>query len=99
MVGLYLGVFEELIKRSVMESKETDGVNPIKYLSNLNGVIDLNGYTDILSAVVGADGLLSVLVSNADDSKQSFVSLWDLPLSAVMEIFNQLVKVGTEFAE
>ena len=89
---LLYGLMQANITKSIIEDGETDGVNAVKYLDNLKDVININGCTDILSAVVGEDNLLSLLISNADDTKQEFCSLHELPLSVIKQIFDQIVK-------
>lgn len=89
---LFYGLMQAGIIKTILEDGETDGVNAIKYLDNLKGVINIDGCTDILSAVVGTDNNLSVLISNADDTKQEFCGLYELPLPVIEKIFKQIVK-------
>lgn len=96
---LLIGLAESAIKTFVSSNGETDGVNSIVYLDGLHGVVDIDGCTDILSAVVGIDGELSFLISNADDSKQMFVSFFDLNFDAAKKILDQILSFGTEFEE
>lgn len=93
-----IGLAESAIKNYVLNNGETDGVNNVVYLDTLNGVIDINGCTDILSAVVGIDGNLSFLVSNSDDSVQQFVSFFDLNADAARKVLDEILHYGTDFA-
>lgn len=95
---LMIGLAESAIKNYVLNNGETDGVNNVVYLDTLNGVIDINGCTDILSAVVGIDGNLSFLVSNSDDSVQQFVSFFDLNADAARKVLDEILHYGTDFA-
>lgn len=95
---LMIGLAESAIKHYVLNNGETDGVNNVTYLDGLKGVIDIDGCTDILSAVVGIDGNLSFLVSNEDDSMQMFVTIFDLNADAVRKILEQMMLYGTDFA-
>lgn len=87
---LHFGLMQANIINGVMTKGDTDGVSKVIYLENLNGAINIDGYTDVLSVMVGADGMLSVLISDADDKKQSFVGLFDLPKEVVFEIYKQI---------
>ena len=82
---------EEIIINQIKIKGENDGVCHIFFFNNLNNVININGMTDILNGSVGADGLLSLLISDEDDNKQDFISLGDIKDSDV--IFNILVQV------
>ena len=83
-------LIEQTIKLAVENNGEDDGNCKVLYLSDLNGVINLNGYTDILSAHVGEDGLLSFLVATPDDKSQSFVSLFSFPQEVIEKIIEQV---------
>lgn len=68
------------------------------WLNGLNGVCNINGHTDILSAVACKDldgnDTLSIQVNTPDDKSTLFVGLEELPEPAVKlvvgEMLNQL---------
>ena len=79
-----------LIKLKVLEETNFDGVCYVKFL-NMNNTIDINGMTDILNVTIGDDGLLSFLISNEDDTKQSFACLNDFNNYTIFEILMQVL--------
>lgn len=64
------------------------------WLSDLNGVCDINGHTDVLSVLTSTrtDGSSSVVaqVNTPDDDSTIFVDLDELPYKVVKEILNQV---------
>lgn len=91
IIGHCLSAIEDIIINQIKIKGENDGVCHIFFFNGLNNVININGMTDILNGSVGADGLLSLLISDEDDNKQDFISLGDIKDSDV--IFNILVQV------
>ena len=65
------------------------------WLSNLNGKCNLNGHTDIMSAVVtkntkGNDSL-SIQVNTPDDRSTIFVGIYDFDADVADLIYDQIV--------
>ena len=89
---LFIGMVENAIKVAVNNNGESDGVCKVLYLDGLNKVMSLADglYTDVLSAHIGVDGLLSFLVSVDGDKHQTFVNIGELPREVVAEIFNKI---------
>ncbi len=89
---LFIGMVENAIKVAVNNNGESDGVCKVLYLDGLNKVMSLADglYTDVLSAHIGVDGLLSFLVSDDGDKHQTFVNIGELPREVVAEIFNKI---------
>jgi len=89
---LFIGMVENAIKVAVNNNGESDGVCKVLYLDGLNKVMSLADglYTDVLSAHIGVDGLLSFLVSDESDKHQTFVNIGELPREVVAEIFNKI---------
>lgn len=89
---LFIGMVENAIKVAVNNNGESDGVCKVLYLDGLNKVMSLADglYTDVLSAHIGVDGLLSFLVSDEGDKHQTFVNIGELPREVVAEIFNKI---------
>lgn len=82
---------ENLIKWNV-ESRCEENNDDVFFLKDLNGVIDIDGMTDVLNAHVGCDNNLSFLISDYTDSKQTFVSMYDLSDEVIFEILMQVLK-------
>lgn len=86
-----MDAIENWIIKKVIELNNYDGVCYIEYLdSSFNGVIDINGMTDILNLCVGVDRMLSLLASDENDDKQDFIYITDLPFDIVVKIINKL---------
>lgn len=60
------------------------------WVNNLNGVVDLDGHTDILSVIVDNDGFVSVQVNTPDDMSTLFEPLNAIPYKVVKEILKQV---------
>lgn len=82
---------ENLLKWNV-ENRCEENNDDMFFLKDLNGVIDIDGMTDILNAHVGCDGNLSFLISDNTDSKQTFVNMYDLSDEVIFEILMQVLK-------
>ena len=65
---------------------EYDGVCWIHWLNGFNNSINIDSYTDILSAYVGEDGTLSFLITNNSDCVQSFVGLGEFSNDVIYKI-------------
>lgn len=86
-----MDAIEDWIIKKIIELNNYDGVCYIEYLdSSFNGVIDINGMTDILNLCVGVDRMLSLLASDENDDKQDFIYITDLPFDIVVKIINKL---------
>ncbi len=86
-----MDAIEDWIIKKIIELNNYDGVCYIEYLDNsFNGVIDINGMTDILNLCVGVDRMLSLLASDENDDKQDFIYITDLPFDIVVKIINKL---------
>lgn len=59
------------------------------WLSNLNGVCDIAGHTDVLSVLATKDWV-NAQVNTPDDESTIFVNLDELPYRVVKEILNQV---------
>lgn len=65
---------------------EYDGVCWIHWLNGFNNSINIDSYTDILSAYVGEDGTLSFLITNNSDCVQTFVGLSEFDNDVIYKI-------------
>lgn len=86
---------EILLSVNVLDRGEDDGVCTIVFLNNLNGVIYIDGMTDILNVAIGKeDGAMTFLISDMTDENQTFVSLDDVwkYKDVVFEILMQVLK-------
>lgn len=81
---------EETINKKVRETGEWDGTCHVFVLDNIKSGID--GYPDATGVYVGNDGILSVHVTNEDDSDYYFASLKELSRDAVYEIYDQVME-------
>lgn len=81
---------EQTINKKVRETGEWDGTCHVFFLDNVKSGID--GYPDALGVYVGNDGILSVHVTNEDDSDYYFASLNELSRDAVYEIYDQVME-------
>lgn len=90
----YIMKIEAELIESIKKNGEYDGVCHIGWLSNMNGVCDIEceGHhcTDVLGAYVGVDNLLSISVFSSDDRANLFVNLGELPMNVIEEIYRQL---------
>jgi hypothetical protein len=88
---------EDSITDTVNKQGMSDGVCKILYLSDFNGVCNIDcKYTDVLGAYVGTDGKLSFLVSSADDKSQLFVSLYDFTADLQWDLYCAIVGHHTD---
>ena len=81
---------EETINKKVCETGEWDGTCHVLFLDNIKSGID--GYPDATGVYVGNDGILSVHVSNEDDSDYYFARLNELSIKAICEIYGQVME-------
>ena len=77
-------------------SNEYDGVCWIHWLNGFNNSINIDSYTDILSAYVGEDGALSFLITNNSDCVQTFVGLSEFDNDVIYKI-TMSVLCGLEY--
>ena len=73
------------IAQIVREKGEKDGDVYRIWLSDLNGVCDIAGHTDIMCAHLGEDGILTFQVNTPDDNSTIFVRLEELPYAVAIE--------------
>jgi hypothetical protein len=83
------GVDEEIIK-VVREKGEKDGNVYRIWFSGLNGVCNIGGYTDILCAHLGEDGILTFQVNTPNDCSTIFVRLEELPYAVAIKVIAQI---------
>lgn len=76
----------------VREKGEQDGNIYRIWLSDLNGVCDIAGHTDIMCAHLGEDGILTFQVNTPDDKSTIFVCLEELPYSVAIQTIAQVKK-------
>lgn len=87
---------EDDIITAVKEKGENEGDCGYRiWLSNLNGKCNINGHTDIMSAVVtkntkGNDSL-SIQVNTPDDRSTIFVDIYDFNADVADLIYDQIV--------
>ncbi len=81
---------EDSISKKVCETGEWDGYCHVFFLDNIKSGID--GYPDATGLYVGNDGILSVHVTNEDDTDYYFASLNELSRDAVYEIYDQVME-------
>lgn len=62
------------------------------WVSNLNGVVDIDGHTDILSVLVDNADCVLVQVNTPDDNSVLFEPLNAIPYKVVKEILNQVTE-------
>lgn len=77
---------------------EYDGVCWIHWLNGFNNSINIDSYTDILSAYVGEDGTLSFLITNNSDCVQTFVGLSEFDNDVIYKI-TMNVLCGLEYSQ
>ena len=80
------------IAKTVRENGEQDGNVYRIWLSDLNGVCDISGHTDVMCAHLGEDGILTFQVNTPDDQSAIFVYLEELPIAVVIEIIDKIKK-------
>lgn len=96
-------IFDEKVKQHLMdevpeliqlvrEKGEQDGNVYRIWLSDLNGVCDIAGHTDIMCAHLGEDGNLTFQVNTPDDQSSIFVYLEELPYSVAIQTIVQINK-------
>ena len=79
-------------------SNEYDGVCWIHWLNGFNNSINIDSYTDILSAYVGEDGSLSFLITNNSDCVQTFVGLSEFDNNVIYKIAMSVL-CGLEYSQ
>lgn len=79
-------------------SNEYDGVCWIHWLNGFNNSINIDSYTDILSAYVGEDGTLSFLITNNSDCVQTFVGLSEFDNDVIYKIAMSVL-CGLEYSQ
>ena len=79
-------------------SNEYDGVCWIHWLNGFNNSINIDSYTDILSAYVGEDGTLSFLITNNSDCVQTFVGLSEFDNNVIYKIAMSVL-CGLEYSQ
>lgn len=80
------------IAKIVRENGEQDGNVYRIWLSDLNGVCDISGHTDVMCAHLGEDGILTFQVNTPDDQSSVFVYLEELPFAVAVEIIDKVNK-------
>lgn len=80
------------IAQIVREKGEQDGNVYRIWLSNLNGVCDIAGHTDIMCAHLGEDGILTFQVNTPDDKSSIFVYLEELPFPVALDVITRVNK-------
>lgn len=83
----------EMIEKEIIDAVKVkgdyDGTSHILFLG-LNDEINIEKYTDILAAYVGTDGLLSFIISDRDDTIQTFVSISTFSPDTILKIQKQI---------
>ena len=93
LVKFYMNDIEEILINTIKENGEFDGNCYVHWLGeDFYGVINLDGYTDILGAFVGTDNMLSFLVSDENDNKQGFVDILQFDNDVIYKIINNILK-------
>ena len=84
---------ENFLIETIKENGLFDGNCYIVYMkNNLNNIINIdNIYTDILSAYVGVDNKLSILISDKDDLKQTFVNIEEFDILIILKIVLEIL--------
>ena len=80
------------IVQIVREKGEQDGDVYRIWLSDLNGVCDIAGHTDIMCAHLGEDGILTFQVNTPDDKSSIFVYLEELPIPVALDVITRVNK-------
>lgn len=81
------------LKDIVKNYGEQDG-NIYRLWLDLNGVVDLDGHTDILCAHLGEDGILTFQVNTPDDSSTIFVYPEELGQGALELAIDEMLAVS-----
>ena len=80
------------IAKIVREKGEQDGNVYRIWLSDLNGVCNISGHTDVMCAHLGEDGILTFQLNTPDDQSSIFVYLEELPFAVAVEIIDKINK-------
>lgn len=80
------------VAKIVRGKGEQDGNVYRIWLSDLNGVCNIAGHTDIMCAHLGEDGILTFQVNTPDDKSTIFVYLEELPFAVAVEIIDKVNK-------
>ena len=87
-----LSITSDEIAQTVREKGERDGDVYRIWLSDLNGVCDIAGHTDIMCAHLGEDDILTFQVNTPDDKSSIFVYLEELPFPVALEVITRINK-------
>ena len=79
------------MKDAVREKGEADDDVKRIWLSDLNGVCNIDGHTDIMCAHLGVDGALTFQVNSPDDKSTIFVDIDDFNYSVADLIYDQVI--------
>ena len=92
-----LDAIAEYLFEKVVKLKKFDGVNYILHFDKtFNGVINLNGMTDILNICADMTNKnVNFLISDYDDIKQDFCYLGDFPYNVIVKIINYVESIIT----
>ena len=91
----YDDIGEQDMIDTVKERGEDEGDSRRIWLSGLNGACNINGHTDIMSAVAckntAGEDCLSIQVNTPDDKRTIFACLDDFDYSVVDKIYEQIM--------
>lgn len=94
LINFCYSEIEKYLAKKIKNINYFDGVCYVVFFdSTFNGVVNLNGMTDILS--VHYDGEIdgvTFVISNDDDTKQSFASLNEFPIDVIINIVDFIEK-------
>lgn len=77
---------------ALQENGDVDGNNRRIYLSNLNGVCNIDGHTDVMCAHLGEDRKLTIQVNTPDDKSTIFADIDEFNHDVADQIYDQVVK-------
>ena len=81
---------------TIKDKGEDEGDSHRVWLSDLNGVCNLDGHTDIMSAVAckntAGEDCLSIQVNTPDDNSTTFCSIDELNYDVVDKIYDQIIQ-------
>lgn len=90
----FLRAASDAMSEIVCEKGERDGDIFRVWLSDLNGLCDISGHTDIVCAHLGEDGKLTFQINTPVDNSSIFVYLEELPYSVATKTikrFNEII--------
>ena len=90
--------YEEFGVPRMIEALKTEGEKDGNiyriWLSDLNGVCNIGGHTDVMCAHLGEDGILTIQVNSPDDKSTTFERIYAFPIEVADKIAEQVFHYG-----